>query len=122
MGHLFNLAMVSFLRRGLLTVKMTAGDRLKFLDGIAGCIYGPVTAEAIAVIDHCCDTGAAMLHEINSLPVEKQTTAFSDADAFRLLAKLNPSLLRALELCELHGGPERSPRTVHDQQKELRPC
>ncbi len=102
-GHLFNLAMVSKLKRGLLTLEMTAGDRLKFLDGIAHCVHGPVTAQAIAAVEPCCDVGADILREINSLPIERQTTAFNDGDVFRLLAKLNPSLLRALELCVSHA-------------------
>jgi hypothetical protein len=101
-GHLFNLAEISVLKRCLLTSKMTAGQRLQILDCIARCIFGPVTQEAIAAIEPCCDDGAEIIREINSLPIERRSTAFNDGDIFRLLAKLNPSLLRALELCEQH--------------------
>jgi hypothetical protein len=98
-GHLFNFALVSSWKRVLLTAEMSAGDRLKFLDGIGKCVFGPVTAEAIARIEPIDKVGESILSEICSLPVEKQTQAFSSGDVFRLLAKLNPSLLRALELC-----------------------
>ena len=98
-GHLFNLADVSRWKHALLTVEMTSGERLKILDGIAQCVYGPVTAEAIAVIEPACDTGRKILEEISSLDVPEQSRAFNNGDVFRLLSKLNPSLLRALELC-----------------------
>ncbi len=98
-GHLMNLAYASYFKRALLTVEMSAGDRLKFLDGMARMISGPVTAEAVAVIEPACDMAAKMLQEINSLPKEKVSHAFDQADLFRKLAKLNPSLITALELC-----------------------
>jgi hypothetical protein len=44
-----------------------------------------------------------MFQELNSLPVEKRSQAFRDGDVFRLLAKLNPSLLRALRLCQFNS-------------------
>ena len=50
-GHLFNIAFVSFLKQGLLTIKMTAGDRLRILDSMATVINGPVTAEAVTAIE-----------------------------------------------------------------------
>ena len=78
---------------------MTAGERHQILDGIANCVFGPVTAEAIAVIEPCCETGNEILREIMSLSVGRQTLAFDEGDVFRLLAKLNPSLLAALRLC-----------------------
>jgi hypothetical protein len=105
-GHLFNLALVSSWKRALLTMEMTAGERLKVLDGITRCVSDPVTAEAIAAIESIDNTGEQILSEINSLPVEKQTQAFSDGDVFRLLARLNPTLLTALRLCSLGKVPE----------------
>jgi hypothetical protein len=98
-GHLFNLADVSYLKYALLTVKMTSGERSKTLDAIAIAVLGPVTWEAIAAIEPCCDTGREILEEIKSLDVDEQSRAFNNGDVFRLLAKLNPSLLRALEFC-----------------------
>jgi hypothetical protein len=101
-GYLFNLAVISSLKYALLNVKMTAHLRLQTLDTIAGCVFGPVTEEAVVAIEPACETGGKMLREIHSLPVEKQTSAFDKGNVFRLLAKLNPSLLRALELCQWH--------------------
>ena len=93
-------------KRVLLTYKMTVGDRLKFLNGLAECVHGIVTAEAVAAIEPIENIGEQILSEICSLPVEKQTTAFGDGDVFRILARLNPSLLAALRLCTLVNVPE----------------
>lgn len=103
-GHLFNLAEVSLLKRFLLTMEMPAALRLQTLETIVGCAFGPVTAEAIEAIEPCCDTGAAIFAELNSVAIEKRTNAFEDGDVFRILAKLNPSLFRALELCQWRGA------------------
>jgi hypothetical protein len=98
-GHLFRMAFVSVIKHALLTCEMTAGERMKFLDGIARSVTGIVTAEAVAAIEPIDPVGLKMVREITSLPIAKQTTAFKDSDVFRLLAQLNPSLLRALRLC-----------------------
>jgi hypothetical protein len=113
-GHLFNLAEASYLKRALLKTEMSADLRLKILQSIGECVFGPVTAEAVAAIEPCCNTGAAMLHEIHSLDVAKQTSAFQDGDVFRLLAQLNPSLLVALRLCMLNDRVPEQPRTRAD--------
>jgi hypothetical protein len=105
-GHLFDLAIISELKYALLNVKMTAHERLKTLDVIARCVFGPVTEAAVAAIEPPCETGRKMLREIHSLPVGKQTSAFCEGDVFRLLAKLNPSLLAALRLCNCGKVPE----------------
>jgi hypothetical protein len=101
-GHLYNLAIISHMKYLLLNWEMTAHERLKTLDVIALCTDGPIIDEAVAAIEPCCETGREMFNELNSLPIEKQTMAFDDGDVFRILARLNPSLLRALELCEFH--------------------
>ncbi|MCJ9701729.1 hypothetical protein [Bradyrhizobium sp. SHOUNA76] len=98
-GHLFSLAVVSVIKQRLLTVEMTAGHRMKLLDGIATVIDGPVTAEAVAAIEAADPVGLKMMHEIMRLPIERQIHAFRDADVFRLMAQLNPSLLAALKRC-----------------------
>jgi hypothetical protein len=102
-GHLFNIAFVSFLKQGLLTIKMTAGDRLRILDSMATVINGPVTAEAVTAIEPVDAVGSEMMREIMRLPVERQVLAFRDGDVFRLMARLNPSLLQALKLCVYHS-------------------
>jgi hypothetical protein len=109
-GHLFSLALVSGFKRVLLTQQTTVRQRIKFLDGIAQCIYGCVTLEAVTAIEPCCETGEKMLLEIFSLPSSEQTQAFSKGDVFQLLAKLNPSLLTALRLCTLHDQVPEEPR------------
>jgi hypothetical protein len=100
-GHLFNLAYVAYFKYALLTIRMTAAMQMKFLDAIAGMVRGPVTAEAVEVIAPACTTAVQMMNELHKVPRSEVTRTFRDADMFRLLAKLNPSLLRALELCHL---------------------
>ena len=107
-GHLFSLAIVSVIKQRLLTVEMTAGTRMKLLDGIASVIDGPVTAEAVALIEPADPIGLKMMLEIMRLPIERQVCAFTDADVFRLMAQLNPSLLAALKRCRWN---------VHDLEK-----
>ncbi|MDH2353498.1 hypothetical protein QCM80_22960 [Bradyrhizobium sp. SSUT112] len=102
-GHLFNIAFASFAKEALLKIEMTAGERLKILDTLAGMISGPLTAEAIAAIEPADTVGLQMLREIMRLPVERQVQAFDAGDVFRLMARLNPSLLRALRLCVYHS-------------------
>ena len=113
-GHLFNLGEVSYWKRALLKTEMDAGLRLNILQHIGECVFGPVTAEAVAAIEPCCDTGAAMLAEIHSLDIDRQTSAFIKGDVFRLLAKLNPSLLVALRLCMLNDRVPEQPHTRAD--------
>lgn len=98
-GHLFSIAFVSVIKHALLTIEMTAGDRMKLLDGIARVIDGSVTPAALAAIEPADDLGLKMMQEITRLPAPRQTCAFRDADVFRLMAQLNPSLLTALKRC-----------------------
>jgi hypothetical protein len=111
-GHLFNLALVSYWKRLLLNAAATtAAERLKYLEGIQESVFGPVTAEAVALIEPACDAGNAMIGEICSLDVNKQARVFVEGDVFRLLVELNPSLLVALRLCSPYvpansGGDE----------------
>lgn len=109
-GHLFSLAMVSFFKRALLEFEMSAGERLNMLDAIAGMIHGVLTAEAVAAVQPCCKIAAKMIYEIMRAPIERQTMIFADADLFRKLAQINPSLITALELCHHYGQipPKRS--------------
>jgi hypothetical protein len=105
-GHLLNMAEISYSKRALLMPEMPAVERLKCLDNIASNVFGPVTEAAIAAIEPICDKGIQILSEIVNLPVEKQTQAFRKGDVFRILARLNPSLLTALRLCSLGPIPE----------------
>jgi hypothetical protein len=98
--HLFNLANVAYFKHVLLNYKLPPDDQLKYLNWIAiDVIYGPVTAEAIAVIEPSCATGVQMLNELHKAERSQQMRAFEDGNVFQLLARLSPSLLRALELC-----------------------
>jgi hypothetical protein len=98
-GYRFFLALIAYSKRVLLTMEMTAGERLRILNGMNECVGGPITDTVVAVIEPLCDDGAAIVAEICSLAVDDQSRAFEKGDVFRLLAKLNPSLLRALTLC-----------------------
>ncbi|MEH2485419.1 hypothetical protein [Bradyrhizobium sp. AZCC 2230] len=74
-GHQFSIALVSVFKHALLTLEMTAGQRMKFLDGIASVIDGSVTAEAVAAIAPADPVGLKMMQEITRLPVERKRLA-----------------------------------------------
>ena len=97
------MAYVAHFKYALIALPMAAHERLRFLNSIASCIQGPVTAAAIAAIEPACAAAVQMLHELNKVPRGQTTRAFQDGDVFRLLTRLNPSLLRALELCQWHS-------------------
>ena len=109
-GHLYSLATISHLKYMLLNFEMTAQERLRTFEVIALCTSGLITNEAVAAIEPCCETGCKMFQELNSLPIEKRTMAFHDGDVFRLLARLNPSLLIALRLCQFNETIPDKPR------------
>jgi hypothetical protein len=119
-GHLQSLAVISYFKHVLLNLPMTAAERMKFLDGIGSCIYGCITAEAVEVIEPACDTAVQMMHELQKVDRRERTQAFSRGGMFRLLAQLNPSLLRALELCDLGSVPE-IPRNRAPERCQLGP-
>lgn len=98
-GHLFSLALVAIMKRALLNIPMSASDRLRILDGIENCAQGCVTREAIAVVEPADDGSREIMREITRLPISAQVMAFHDGDVFRLVSKLNPSLLLALRIC-----------------------
>jgi hypothetical protein len=108
-GHLQSLAYIAYFKCALLTLPMTAAERMKFLDGIGSCIYGCITAEVVEAIEPACDTAVQMMHELQKVHRAERTQAFRKGDMFHLLAQLNPSLFRALELCNLGPVPEVPP-------------
>ena len=110
-GHLFNLAEISWQKHALQDGKLSAGERLKILDSIAACAFGPVSEPAIAAVEPMCEKGRQIFWEILNLPVEKQTRTLADGDVFQILARLNPSLFAALRLCNLGPVPEQ-PRAL----------
>lgn len=109
-GHLASLAHIAWFKHGLLNVEMMAHERLRFLNYIACCVEGLITAEAVAAIEPSCATGAEMMLELQKVPREKRIQAFQDGDVFRLLARLNPSLLAALRLCRYNAPIPENPR------------
>jgi hypothetical protein len=104
-GYLFNLAEISWQKHALQDIDLPAAERLKLLDSIAACAFGPVGAQAIAAIEPMCGKGRQVFWEILSLPIEKQTRAFQAGHVFQILARLNPSLLKALRLCDRGDVP-----------------
>jgi hypothetical protein len=102
-GYLFNLADISYLKYALMTAGMTSGERSKILDAIASAVVGPVTWEAIAVIEPCCDTGREILEEIKSLDVDEQyvDTAGVSFDSF-IVNESNSAVIRGYVKSWLH--------------------
>jgi hypothetical protein len=86
LGCLMDLVYVADLKYALLNCSMTAAERLRLLDGITKCIHGPITAEAIEVIEPACETARSILKEVNSVGRERASRAFREGDCFRILA------------------------------------
>jgi hypothetical protein len=101
-GHLFSMAIASLLKRFLLKFSTSIEVRQRILNCLAGMAYGPVTVDAISAIEAADDTGNEIIRTITSLPKGQQVMAFGDGDVFRLVARLNPSLIKAIRLCTFH--------------------
>jgi hypothetical protein len=78
---------------------------------VTATIYGPVTAEAVAAIEPADATGRKMIREITKLPMRQQMRAFQEGEVFRLLAQLNPSLVRGLVVFQWHEPVPETPRS-----------
>lgn len=103
-GCLLDLAMASEIKWILATGKADTETAFRCLKMLSEIAEGIITAQAISAVQPICSRGRAIMKQIHALPVEKQCRAFGDGDVFRILAKLNPSLLTALQVCTWHSA------------------
>jgi len=116
LGNLFEIALASAIKYHLLNTEMASGQRLQFLDGLAGMIGATVTETAIAAIEPADPVGLDMMQAVNEVAIPEQIQTFRKGDVFRLMAQLNPSLLKALKLCR---WPDLQKQKMGDMQQEL---
>ena len=62
-GYLYTIAIVSYFKRGLVTIEMPVAERLHFLETINGWVDAYFTEPALAAIEPACKTGAEMIQE-----------------------------------------------------------
>ena len=103
-GHKHTLLFIAYAKHALVNIEMNAGQRLRFLELIHGCIDFTVTQEMVALIEPMSDTEMQMMHEARSLNSEADPAGMvsyrllTRPDVFGHFLALNPSLLAAIML------------------------
>lgn len=109
-GYLYTIAIVSYFKRGLVTIEMPVAERLHFLETINGWVDAYFTEPALAAIEPACKTGAEMIQEClkvdrpNDWKKGRSLDLMASREVFGRLVALNPSLLAALRLCRARGN------------------
>ena len=98
-GYLCNLIIISQLKCALATSGMTVGERMELLEGLSTFADKFLTDEAVAAIEPACDIAIKMIHEAMALNTNEMWHLMGRFDVFSEFAKLNPSLLTAIRLC-----------------------
>jgi hypothetical protein len=99
-----DFAFISFLKHQLLAAGLSVGERLRMLEAIDGCAIGPLTPQAIAVIEPANEVFAAIVVEAirHAAGSEDGAPCFDVLErpaVFADLVRLNPSLRQAVALC-----------------------
>src|SRR5262245_61081772 len=100
------LIFVAYFKRELVSGELSAGERLRILEWLDGCACGPVTGEAIAVIEPGNEVFAQIITEAvrAAAASEDGQPCFDILErAFNDLARINPSLGQAVALCRLRA-------------------
>src|SRR5258708_7190455 len=103
-GHRWTLVVISETKR-LLSMKLSAEHRLRFLEFLDSCTDNFLTAEAISIIDPICDEGYEMLRETRKLGAKKSLDVLARWEIFNAFVALNPSLLSAIKLSSCRSRP-----------------
>jgi hypothetical protein len=108
-GYRANLAMISLAKRWLTRDDLAVAERLHTLKSIKEMACGLITAPALAAIEPAC----GVFEEIVAKAVKLSIASKDDGAAmckvlerpevFENLLRLNPSLIRAAELCKRHS-------------------
>ena len=98
-GYLCNLIIISQLKCALATNGATVGERMELLEGLNTFTDKFLTAEAVAAVEPACNTALKMVHEAMALNTNEMWRLMGRFDVFSEFAKLNPSLLTAIRLC-----------------------
>ena len=106
-GYLAELIIISPLKTALNTDGMTVADRMELLEALNSFAGQYLTAEAVAAVQSACDTAIGMIHEAMTLPMNETWRLIGGFDMFSVFAKLNPSLVAAIRLCNLNLSPRK---------------
>jgi hypothetical protein len=108
-GYRANLIMIALAKRWLARDDITVAERLRTLKAIKGMAHGLIGKPALAAIEPANDTFEAIVAKGVRLSIAQDddgTAMFKileQPDVFENLLKLNPSLIRAAELCQRHS-------------------
>jgi hypothetical protein len=105
-GYRSTMAVVAWIKHGLMTEEMSANARLELLEGLAGLVDGAFSPAALAAIQPAGDVDAQMIRETFAVDdIGKTFDLLGSVEVFSHLAQLNPSLLEAIRIC----WPDRAP-------------
>jgi hypothetical protein len=69
---------------------------------------GWLSADVVAMIDPICDNGYEIVEETRKLPVKQRLDVLAKPEIFRVVAALNPSLIKVIRHCSgKHVGSQR---------------
>jgi hypothetical protein len=116
-GYKHSMLVAALTKRVLLTGKMTAADRLDFLEKLNSLVDGDFTTEMLELIEPMSDVECRMVAEAMTLDIDNKRSAASydvltREDVFHHFVRLNPSLLAAIKFRET-----RSQRPAQAMQK-----
>ena len=96
-GHRSTMVVISETKR-LLSMKLSAEHRLRFLEFLDSCTDTFLTAEAVSIIEPMSDEAYEMVKEARRLGAAKALDIFARWEVFNAFILLNPSLLTAIKM------------------------
>jgi hypothetical protein len=118
-GRWHELLLAAYFKRALLSVQMTADERLRLLEFLAGLSDGTCfTPRVVAAVRPASDAMMRIIHEARALDPEDDPAGRASFDMLTSwecrwqILKVQPSLLNALRL---------SPSAVWDRQRTKKP-
>jgi hypothetical protein len=102
-GHRYSFVVAAMSKRWIATEAMSAGERLWILEKLHGLTDGFFTQAALAMIEPADDFFASIFEEAKTAdPGNDCSNSFeilTSQEVFNNLARLNPSILKALRVC-----------------------
>ena len=113
-GYRANLIMISLAKRWLTRDDITVAERLRTLESIDQMAFGAITPKVAAEIEPANAAFEEAFTEAMHMATgdEQCPRAFAlleRDEAFLVLCRINPSLIRAIKLCHRRSRPARDP-------------
>jgi hypothetical protein len=104
-GYRYTMIIAAFVKRALVTIDMTAGERLHMLEQLTKMVDRYFTHAALAAIKPAGATFAAMVVEAQKLGDKKSFVLLTSWDVFNALLRHEPSLLEAIQISGNRARP-----------------